>query len=112
MIELLARLKLRLNISDTSEDELLTDHLQSAIDVVNELRNYTSTDIAIVEPQYKSVVIDLAISTYNKMGAEGQLEHSENGVNRVYESSDYPSSILSRILVKPRMRIVYENVED
>jgi len=107
MDKLLARLKLRLSISDTSEDALLTDHLQSAIDVVNELRNYTSTNDDIVESQYESIVVDLAVSTYNKMGAEGEIGHSENGVNRTYESSEYPSSLLARILIKPRQRIEY-----
>jgi len=113
MTELLARLKVRLGISDNSKDELLTEHLQSAIDVVNELRNYTSTDTAIVETQYRSIVLDLAVSTYNKIGAEGEIVHSENGVDREYESSQYPASIIGRILIKPRQEVTYsENVED
>lgn len=103
MDELLARLKTRLEIEDDSEDALLTDHLQSAIDVVNARRNYTSTDEAIVEPQYKSIVLDLAIATYNKMGAEGETAHSENGVSRSYEASAYPPSVLGMVMASPRV---------
>ena len=44
MDELLARLKVRLRFSGTVEDAVLEDHLLTAIAVVNDLRQYTSTD--------------------------------------------------------------------
>ena len=50
----------------------------------------------------KSVVIEMALIAYNKMGAEGQTFHSENGVNRSYEKAMYPESIMKLII--PRMR--------
>lgn len=109
MDELLARMKVRLRFDSTTEDAMLTDHLQSAIEVVNERRNYTSTDEAIVEPQYKGIVVDLAIATYNKMGAEGQTSHSENGISRSYEAASYPTSLLALVMVKPKAGYISED---
>jgi hypothetical protein len=104
MEELLARLKTRLRYSGTTaNDAILTEHLQTAIDVINERRQYTSTDLAIVEPQHESVVVELAISSYAKVGAEGQLAHDENGVDRMYESGFYPASILKLVIPKKRL---------
>lgn len=102
MEELLARLKIRLRFSGAVEDSILEDHLITAIDVVNDLRQYTPTEANVVEPQYKSVVVEMAIIAYNKMGAEGQTYHGEAGVNRSYEKAMYPDSLMKLII--PRMR--------
>lgn len=102
MEELLARLKVRLRFSGTVEDAVLQDHLLTAIDVVNDLRQYTPTLEAVIEPQYKSVVVEMALCSYSKMGAEGQTFHGENGVNRSYETAMYPESLTKLII--PRLR--------
>lgn len=103
MEEMLARLKTRLRFSGTVEDAVLQDHLLTAIDVVNDRRQYTSTPENIVEAQYKSLVVEMALVSYNKMGAEGQTYHGENGVNRSYEGgSMYPDTLLK--LIVPRFR--------
>lgn len=103
MEELLARLKVRLRFSGTVEDTVLQDHLQTAIDVVNDMRQYTSTENAVVEPQYASIVVEMALSSYAKMGAEGQTHHGELGVNRTYEGGMYPPSLLKLIIPKARV---------
>jgi len=102
MDELLARLKVRLRFSGTVEDTVLQDHLLTAIAVVNDKRQYTSTVDAIVEPQYESIVVEMALCSYAKMGAEGQTYHGENGVNRSYETAMYPDSLTK--LIVPRFR--------
>lgn len=102
MEELLARVKVRLRMEGVVEDSMLTDHLLSALDVINELRQYIPTVDIVVEPQYKGVAVDMAIATYNKMGAEGQTGHTENGINRYYGSSAYPIDLLTRIQPRPR----------
>lgn len=103
MEELLARLKVRLRYSGTVEDDVLTDHLTTAIDVVNDIRQYTPEEGGTVETQYKSIVVEMALNSYLKMGAEGQKVHNENGVNRSYESGMYPASLLKLIVPKPRV---------
>ena len=102
MEELLARLRTRLRFSGKTEDSVLTDHLYTALDVVNDLRQYTPTEDILVEPQYKSIVVEMALNSYLKMGAEGQIVHNENGVGRVYESGMYPPSLMKCIVPRPR----------
>lgn len=88
----LEKLKLMLSISDTTEDGLLELCLDFAKEIICNIR-YT-TDI---EPEYLNVQIRIALEIYNKMGAEGQTSHSENGVSRTYESGDISPSILAQI---------------
>ena len=33
----------------------------------------------------------------NKRGAEGQLQHTENGIQRQYENADVPASMLKPV---------------
>jgi hypothetical protein len=102
MEQLLARLKVRLGLDDGSEDELLMEHLSGAVDVVNDVRQFTPTVDIAVESGYASIAVMMAESSYNKIGAEGQMSHSENGVSRHYGSDSYPSSLIARII--PRVR--------
>lgn len=102
MEELLAKLKTRLRFDGTVEDGMLTYHLNLALDTVNDRRQFTPTDTELVESRYENIVIEMAVCSYNKMGAEGQTVHSENGVNRFYEGGFYPSSLMKMIIPKPR----------
>lgn len=110
MAELLTRLKVRLDITGTAEDALLKECLDSAIWSYVELRYpYSSFTIdqqgePIVERRYASWVLDAAVEFYNKIGAEGQSAHSENGVSRSYESANLSESL--RIRITPVMGIV------
>ena len=50
-----------------------------------------------VPKRYHNVQVELAAYWLDKRGAEGQTEHSENGVRRTYGSADIPDEMLSRI---------------
>jgi hypothetical protein len=102
MDELLARVKVRLRFTGEVEDSMLTELLTSALDVINDIRQYTPTDGAIVEPQYESLAVEMAVALYSKLGAEGEVSHSENGVSRSYDSSWFPASLISRVMPNPR----------
>lgn len=41
-----------------------------------------------VEPKYEQLQIELAIVLFNERGAEGQSNHSENGVSRTWRTKD------------------------
>lgn len=56
---------------------------------------YTAEMIAADVLNYESVAVDLSIYDYNKMGAEGESTHNENGT---YRSYDTRQSVLRRIL--------------
>lgn len=48
--------------------------------------------------EYDDIQIQAAVYLYNKRGAEGETQHSENGVSRSYEDGDIPSSLLKSII--------------
>ena len=78
--------------SETNE-ELLQDFLNIAGSMIN-IRRQTSE----VEEKYKYLQVEIAIELYNKMGAEGQSSHSENGVNRAYMETMVSRALLSQIV--------------
>ena len=50
--------------------------------------------------RYENEQIEIAQYFINKMGAEGELSHSEGGVTRTYGSDDIPASLRARITPK------------
>jgi hypothetical protein len=73
-------------------DSILQFYLDCARDIICELRN---TDM--IEPKYLTIQIRMAIEMFNKIGAEGQIAHAENGISRAYEKADISDSLLSKI---------------
>lgn len=99
----LDRLKLQLGIIDSDEDALLLDILESAKAAILS-RRYPFGEYpvdengeTIFESRYFDLQIRIAIYLYNKRGVEGQTSHSENGINRTYESADVPESLMRGI---------------
>lgn len=54
-------------------------------------------DVSEVPEKYQTAQLEIAVYLYNKQGAEGETAHSENGVNRTYESASVPDSLLKSI---------------
>lgn len=50
-----------------------------------------------VEPRYLDLQYRIALDLYNKMGAEGQTGHSENGISRTWESSWISQQLLQEV---------------
>lgn len=73
-------------------DDVLQFYLDNASDIICDMRNTN-----LVEPQYSTIQIKMAIEMFNKRGAEGQIGHGENGISRSYESSDLSPSLLRQI---------------
>jgi hypothetical protein len=73
-------------------DSVLQFYLDCARDIICELRN---TDM--IETKYLTIQIRMAVEMFNKIGAEGQIGHSENGIARTYEKADISDSLLSKI---------------
>lgn len=89
---------------EADEQEALLAHFAAkAADYINGVRGFTPTDTSPVEAQYESVAVDMVVFSYAKRGAEGQIGHSENGVQRQYETGAYPSSLTMQI--SPKVRI-------
>ena len=47
-----------------------------------------------IPQEYDQFHIEAAEYLLNKRGAEGELYHNENGINRSYESANLPTSML------------------
>lgn len=86
------------NMTNMSETYLRTEILQ-AIGVINRCRRFTQTDSSLYDSKYEYLIIPMCVSSIAKIGAEGQLIHSENGISRTYSSGgDYPKELLSQII--------------
>ena len=80
---------------DTFDDEYLLYEINKAIAEINRCRRFTPTDSKKYDEKYEYLIIPFCISAIAKIGAEGELSHSENGVSRTYGSSlDYPKDLI------------------
>jgi hypothetical protein len=95
----LERLRIRITGKDISDEEL-EDILESAKAVILS-RRYPFGDFPEdIEPRYKDLQIRIAVEMFNKIGAEGETAHSENGVSRTYSSASVSEELLREITPK------------
>lgn len=84
---------------DTASTELLLSLLTIAEGIVlNKRYPFGPPDGAVIPAMYEHIQLQIALELFSKMGAEGQTAHSENGINRTYESADISPSLLKRIV--------------
>lgn len=57
--------------------------------------------------RWLNLQVQIATELYNKMGAEGQTTHNENGINRAWGSSDVGQVLLRSII--PEVGVVGED---
>ena len=105
-MNMLAAFKLRIADADrpSASDVLLEDILAAAGEVIVDYRYPfggwevdEDTGSRVVPDRYQSLQVDIAVDIYNKMGAEGQLSHRENGIDRMYASGSVSKDLLRRI---------------
>lgn len=95
MIEKLARMA---GVDADKEEDVLSDYLDTAAyKILNRCYPFGFDDDKDVPKRYLSLQIDIALFLFNKRGAEGETYHFENGVNRMYENSDVPETMLRGI---------------
>ena len=84
---------------DVVTDELANELLNAAGSIVlNRRYPFGYAEDAAVPAQYEYTQVRIAVELYNKMGAEGQTGHNENGINRSWEAGDVSPSLLKQIL--------------
>jgi len=99
--DLVEKLSTVLSARDFGEfdEEYLQYEVEQAINAINRCRRFTPTDDKLYDDKYEYLIIPFCISAIAKIGAEGQLSHSENGVSRAYGSSmDYPKDLVQQIV--------------
>ena len=73
--------------------------IKRAIKKINRCRRFDVTETQPYDTKYEDLIIPLAISSFAKIGAEGENVHSENGITRHYTSGgDYPKELLDEII--------------
>lgn len=92
---ILERLKMR-----TGEDDetLLSDCLDSARAAILARRFPFQEWPEDIPSQYEDLQYRIALDLFNKVGAEGQIGHSENGVSRTFESSWISEQLLREVV--------------
>lgn len=90
--EKLVILKTMIGGSDT--DDVLSTYLKLAGMKIT-ARAFPYDDSAHEVPdKYALLQCEIAAYLLNKRGAEGETQHSENGISRIYENADIPASML------------------
>ena len=81
-------------------DETLFAFLDLAKDkVLNRLYPFKTDYTGLTVPdRYASVQLKVAAYMLQKRGAEGQIQHIENGIHRNYGSADIPDGMLQEIV--------------
>ena len=100
----LERLK---NRTGSDDEALLSDLLISAkVAILNRRHPYKNLTAAEcyedypMEEKYYDLQYRLALDLYNKIGAENELQHIENGIHRTYESSWMSAQLLLEVIPK------------
>lgn len=84
---------------DTASDEMLLYLLEQAEGIVlNRRYPFGLPEGATVPKQYEHVQLKIAVELFSKMGAEGQIAHSENGISRTWGSADVSPALLRQIV--------------
>jgi hypothetical protein len=87
---ILEKVKIYLDISDTSRDELLASMIEDAQAYVVEFCGFSDT--TEIPATLDATIAKMVITDYNKRGAEGLNSESYAGASYNYES-DYPISV-------------------
>ena len=83
---------------DTADKELLSQFIVLSEGIVlNRRYPFGPPEGAIVPAQFEHIQLLIALELFSKRGAEGQIEHDENGIARKYENAGVSESLLRRI---------------
>lgn len=97
MTEEVMKARLSALTGETDNDILLTFLDIAAEKVLSKCYPYRH-DKKDVPDRYHSTQLEIAMYLLNKRGAEGETAHSENGINRSYESAAVPESMLRSVV--------------
>lgn len=96
-MNVLDRLRRRIPKEELLSDDELEEILETAKNIILARRFPFGDWPDEVEPKYRDLQVRIAIDLINKIGAEGQIGHTENGVSRTYESSWVSEQLLKEI---------------
>lgn len=98
--KLVSKLKLRAKQRgfDIDNDIAESEIEMALLEYYND-RHFNPTDDKPYEEKYSGIIIQLALSSIAKYGAEGERAHSEGGISRTYDNaSNYPLKLTQKII--------------
>ncbi len=95
-MDALERLKIR--IPEECDLNLLLELLNSAREIILSIRYPFSEWPETLPARYVNLQIEIAEDLYNRIGAAGQLSHSENSISRTWGSEWVSKELLQRIV--------------
>lgn len=94
--------------NDEDSDEVLSVYLDLAKHkILNRMYqfpdDYEYSGEMDVPDRYVSIQLNISCYMLNKRGAEGEIQHIENGIHRNYGSSEIPDSMLKDVIPFARL---------
>lgn len=86
-----------ISLDNVSDDDALIVYLDISKQKIL-CRAFPYANETEIPTKYELLQCEIAAYLWNKRGAEGQSAHSENGINRSYESADVPESMFRQIV--------------
>lgn len=84
---------------DTASDELLLHLLEQSEGIIlNRRYPFGAPEGVTLSAMHEQIQIRMAVELFSKMGAEGQTEHTENGIARKWDAGDVSPSLLRTII--------------
>lgn len=84
---------------DTATDTLLLYLLEQAEGIIlNRRYPFGAPEGATLTALQQQIQLRMAVELFNKMGAEGQTQHEENGIKRTWSDGDVSPSLLRLIV--------------
>lgn len=80
-------------INEETSDSVISAFLTIAGNKICRIAFPFDTTITEVPAKYDTLQCEVASYLLNKRGAEGEIVHNENGINRTYEEADLPKSL-------------------
>ena len=85
-------------ITGETDEDILSAYLDmAATAIVNRVYPFEPDNKEVPE-KYKNKQLEIAAYLLNKRGAEGEIVHNENGINRSYESASVSPSLLRDVV--------------
>ena len=89
----------RMMDGDETDEGILEVYLELAAQkILNRMYPYRDDyDGLDVPDRYAMIQLNIAVYLLNKRGAEGEIQHIENGIHRNYGSADIPDAMLKDV---------------
>lgn len=98
------KLRMVLTLMDVTEADdsvctaISTYLTAAASEIISRRYSYGSSTVTEVPVEYEMTQIWAVIAGYSQGGAEGQTQHSENGINRVFKYADMVDYIRAHVI--------------